>query len=82
MASTAPKISEEPQFLDRTAARRKDEEETSFICVPIQKGTQVVGTLSADFPYAPTSDLKASERRQSLRSRRQSGRTHRLRTRG
>ncbi len=61
-----PKISEEPQFLDRTAARRKAEEEFSFICVPIQKGTQVVGTLSADFPYTPTSDLKASERRLSV----------------
>jgi Nif-specific regulatory protein len=61
-----PKISEEPQFLDRTAARRKTEEEFSFICVPIQKGTQVVGTLSADFPYTPTADLRASERRLSV----------------
>jgi Nif-specific regulatory protein len=61
-----PKISEEPLFLDRTAMRRSGEEEFSYICVPIQKGKQVVGTLSADFPCAPASDLKASERRLSV----------------
>jgi Nif-specific regulatory protein len=61
-----PKISEEPLFLNRTATRGKGEEELSFICVPIQKGKQVVGTLSADFPYASTTDLKASERRLSV----------------
>ena len=58
-----PKISEEPLFLNRTAMRRSAEEELSYICVPIQKGSQVVGTLSADFPYGPESDLMASERR-------------------
>jgi Nif-specific regulatory protein len=58
-----PKISEEPLFLDRTAMRRSEEEEFSYICVPIQKGKQVVGTLGADFPYSPKTDLKASERR-------------------
>ena len=61
-----PKISEEPLFLNRTAARRKSTEELSFICVPIKKGRQVVGTLSADFPYASSRDLKASERRLTI----------------
>jgi Nif-specific regulatory protein len=48
-----PKISEEPLFLDRTAARKKlkDFEELSFICVPIKKGNQVIGALSADRPF-------------------------------
>jgi len=58
-----PKISEEPNFLNRTAARRKSQEETSFICVPVQKGKQVVGALSADLPYDPARDLNASRNR-------------------
>jgi len=58
-----PKISEEPLFLNRTATRRKSSEELSFICVPIKKGRQVVGTLSVDFPYGSSRDLKDNERR-------------------
>ena len=57
-----PKISEEPSFLNRTASRRQTQEEISFICVPIKKGQQVVGSLSVDLPYDDTVDLKASER--------------------
>ena len=58
-----PKVSEEPLFLNRTAARKKNQEELSFICVPIKKGKQVVGALSADFPYEPSRDLAACEQR-------------------
>jgi len=58
-----PKISQEPRFLNRTAARRKTRDEFSFICVPVKKGKQVVGALSADFPYDPSRDLEASENR-------------------
>ncbi len=58
-----PKISQEPLFLDRTAIRRKTSEELSFICVPIKKGRQVVGTLSVDFPYDASRDLDSSEHR-------------------
>jgi len=44
-----PKISDEPEFLDRTASRRaKEIGDLSFICVPIKKGNQVVGALSVD----------------------------------
>jgi Nif-specific regulatory protein len=57
-----PKISEEPSFLNRTASRRQTQEELSFICVPIKKGQQVVGSLSVDLPYDDNVDLKASER--------------------
>ncbi len=49
-----PRISQEPQFLDRTASRRsKTDEELSFICVPIKKGRRVIGALSADRPFDP-----------------------------
>ncbi len=58
-ASIVPKISEEPQFLDRTGARRtRDGEDMSFICVPIKMGREVVGALSADRPVAALSYLQ------------------------
>ncbi|MBW1894975.1 MAG: sigma 54-interacting transcriptional regulator [Deltaproteobacteria bacterium] len=51
-AVTIPKISEEPQFLDRTDSRKtKKGEEISFICVPVKKGKQVIGAISVDKPY-------------------------------
>ncbi|MCG6893137.1 MAG: sigma 54-interacting transcriptional regulator [Desulfobacteraceae bacterium] len=54
-----PKISEEPLFLDRTAARRsRSDHEISFICVPVKKGNQVIGALSADRPFDETLDLQ------------------------
>jgi len=62
-AVTIPKISEEPLFLNRTAARKKLKgfEELSFICVPIKKGNQVIGALSADRPYEKGYPLKDGE---------------------
>ncbi|MFP3869307.1 MAG: sigma 54-interacting transcriptional regulator [Syntrophobacteria bacterium] len=61
-AMVVPKISEEPLFLNRTATRRRPNEELSFICVPIKKGQEVVGALSVDLPYDSSFDLKAAER--------------------
>ncbi len=61
-----PKISEEPLFLNRTATRNKSNEELSFICVPVKRGRQVVGSLGVDFPYDPDTDLKANERRLTI----------------
>ncbi|MFH1887477.1 MAG: sigma 54-interacting transcriptional regulator, partial [Pseudomonadota bacterium] len=52
-----PKVSEEPLFLNRTGEAGKKREETSFLCVPITKGEQVVGTLSAHRPFDPKYDL-------------------------
>ena len=47
-----PQISKEPLFLNRTATRRtQEDQELSFICVPIKKGNQVVGALSVDRLY-------------------------------
>ncbi len=62
-AVSIPKISEEPLFLDRTATRRKKRgTESSFICVPIKKGKQVIGALSVDRPFDKTYLLKSGER--------------------
>ncbi|MDL2269213.1 nif-specific transcriptional activator NifA [Desulfosarcina sp. OttesenSCG-928-A07] len=53
-AVAIPKISEEPMFLNRTASRQiKGMGEISFICVPVQKGRQVVGALSVDRAWDP-----------------------------
>jgi len=40
------KISDSPQFLDRTRGRRR--KDASFICVPIKLGKETIGALSAD----------------------------------
>jgi Nif-specific regulatory protein len=62
-AVSIPKISEEPLFLDRTATRRKNRGmESSFICVPIKKGKQVIGALSVDRPFEKTYSLKSGEK--------------------
>jgi Nif-specific regulatory protein len=62
-AVSIPKISEEPLFLDRTATRRKNRGmESSFICVPIKKGKQVIGALSVDRPFDKTYSLKSGEK--------------------
>jgi Nif-specific regulatory protein len=62
-AVSIPKISEEPLFLDRTASRnKKKDKESSFICVPVKKGKQVIGALSADRPYDTSYSLKGGEK--------------------
>ena len=62
-AVTIPKIREEPHFLDRTEARRgKQEQDISFICVPIKKGNQVIGALSVDHQYDESYSLKNAEK--------------------
>ncbi len=44
-----PRISEEPDFLDKTGARRgTTAHEISFICVPIKIGNETVGAFSVD----------------------------------
>jgi len=47
-----PRISDEPQFLDRTGSRKNlDGRFVTFICVPIKIGPEVIGALSVDRPY-------------------------------
>jgi Nif-specific regulatory protein len=62
-----PQIGKEPLFLNRTATRRTvPDQEISFICVPVKKGNQVVGTLSVDRPYDPEYSLEDGERLLSI----------------
>ncbi|MBD3397536.1 GAF domain-containing protein [Candidatus Micrarchaeota archaeon] len=65
--AVAPRISEDPIFLDRTGARkgvaRKD---ISFICVPIKIGNEVVGALSADKLFQEKAPLKEDVRLLSI----------------
>jgi Nif-specific regulatory protein len=42
-----PRISKEPQFLDRTGAR-ENSPDVAFLCVPILEGDRPMGTLSVD----------------------------------
>ncbi len=58
-----PRISEEPEFLDRTATRKsKQDQERSFICVPISKGNQVIGALSVDRSFDQSYALKDGQK--------------------
>jgi len=58
-AVVVPKISEEPRFLNRTATRKAfQDQEFSFICVPVKKGNQVVGALSVDRLFDESFPLK------------------------
>ncbi len=58
-----PKVSEEPQFLDRIHRRSKTTDgEISFICVPVTIGNATVGLLSVDRPYDPDASLEEDVR--------------------
>jgi Nif-specific regulatory protein len=62
-AVSIPKISEEPNFLNRTVSRRTQQDlDLSFICVPIKKGRQVIGALSVDKAYEASYSLKKAEK--------------------
>ncbi len=66
-AVTIPKISREPLFLDRTASRKtKQDQELSFICVPVKKGNQVIGALSVDMPFDESYSLKDGKKLMSV----------------
>jgi Nif-specific regulatory protein len=65
LPAIVPQISEEPLFIDRQ--RRSDaDQETSYICVPIAIGNQVVGALSIDRPYAAEAPLEEDVRLLSI----------------
>lgn len=50
-AVAIPKIGAEPSFLNRTGSRSKEDNEHAFLCVPIQRGRKVMGTISAERIY-------------------------------
>jgi Nif-specific regulatory protein len=61
--AVVPRISQEPQFLDRTGARRSQEAgDSSFVCVPIKMGREVIGALSADGPATEAAALQEDAR--------------------
>ncbi len=49
-------VREEPNFLNRT--RSRDESDTAFICVPIIRQGEVIGTLSIDRPVTDEAALQ------------------------
>ncbi len=58
-----PRISDEPEFLDKTGARKAQEGgESSFLCVPIKLGREVVGAMSADRPASEAATLQEDAR--------------------
>jgi len=62
-----PKISEEPQFLDRLRGRRKiSKGEISFICVPISVGKEVIGAFSVDRLFDESAPLDEDVRLLSI----------------
>jgi len=66
-AVSIPKISLEPLFLNRTASRKtKQNQELSFICVPVKKGSQVIGALSFDMPFDKSYSLKDGKKLMSV----------------
>jgi len=58
-----PRIADEPEFRSRIHSRRKEiAQEFSFICVPINIGNEIVGTLATDVPYENIESLKETQR--------------------
>jgi len=54
-----PNISEEPMFLNRTRSRGSSSGKVmSFLCVPIQHGKNIIGTLSADCEFRPGANFE------------------------
>jgi Nif-specific regulatory protein len=51
--AVVPRVSREPRFLHRAAARGQREEETTYICVPITLDGGTVGTLAIEERYVP-----------------------------
>ena len=46
-----PHISDEPRYLNKTRSTSKNEDDDSFICVPIKAKNEIIGTLSAKFKF-------------------------------
>jgi len=63
-AALVPDITQEPEFLNRTGARRG--QRVAFLCVPIIHNRQVIGTFSIDRPLAPRQELERDLRFLSL----------------
>lgn len=66
-AMVIPKIADEPGFLNRTGVKEQfSARDTSYVCVPIKDGVDVLGTLSLDHPYSEEYDLEEDLRLMSV----------------
>ncbi len=66
-AVAIPKIGEEPLFLNRTASRKSRKDRGfSFICVPVMKGSKVIGAISVDKPFDESYSLKQGKKLMSV----------------
>ncbi len=66
-AVAIPKIGEEPLFLNRTASRKSRKDRGfSFICVPVMKGSKVIGAISVDKPFDESYSLKEGKKLMSV----------------
>ncbi len=61
-AAIVPRISKDPLFLDKTNSHNKDNNEFSFICMPVKKRQKVIGAISADRSFDGNTFLKKGER--------------------
>ena len=50
-AMVIPRVGDEPAFLSRTRNRNAEDNQLSFLCVPIVRGHKVLGTISAERTY-------------------------------
>jgi Nif-specific regulatory protein len=56
-----PRVSREPAMLNRAARRPEgDDQELSFVCVPILLNRRAVGALGVDLRYKPDRDFESS----------------------
>jgi Nif-specific regulatory protein len=62
-----PRISEEPEFLNKTGSRRtRQYQDISFICVPIKIGNETVGALGLDREFVGETKLQEDLRTLSV----------------
>ncbi len=62
-AAIIPRILQEPRFTNRIHRRGQEEnDDASFLCVPIRLGSEVVGTLSVDLPLLEPATLSQRSR--------------------
>ena len=50
-AMIVPRIGDDKDFLNMTRTRTKEDNDLSFLCVPIKRGNKVLGTISAERIY-------------------------------
>jgi Nif-specific regulatory protein len=55
-AEIVPDVSAEPTFLDKTGSR--GDSNVAFLCVPVIRQNELMGTVSIDLPSAPLGDLE------------------------